>query len=104
MSDSIINTNHTITRETAGDWLAILAAFRDGLPIQRLSIDGVWVDTTAINALYPAGWYRIKPKPREFWANIFPDGSADLFRDEGQARAFRSDVVKETIHLIEKTK
>ena len=54
-------------REQAKQRVPIIQAFADGEDIQFDSLDG-WVDITGPEFSQPAKRYRIKPKPREFWA------------------------------------
>ena len=64
-----------MNRERAKELLPIIEAFANGEGIQRKDPDGKWTPLLEENVLYDTDTeYRIKPKPREFWLNVYPQG------------------------------
>jgi len=66
------------TKEKTKEYIKIMQAYLDGKKIEFRNRAG---DTIWRPADKNHGWnfhdveYRIKPEPREFWLNVYPDGS-----------------------------
>lgn len=45
--------------------------------------------------------YRITPKPREVWINIYKDGSMYIYNDPKRCRGTRSDILAQAVHFRE---
>lgn len=64
-----------MTRERAKELLPVIQAWAEGKDVQckrQHQLNGPWIDNG-----YPA-WddnldFRIKPEPREWWLNVYPD-------------------------------
>lgn len=60
-----------ITKENVAEYAPLVQALADGKTIQRLSSDNVWVDLTHVTFKYPPNYYRVKPEPFAYYANVF---------------------------------
>ena len=82
--------NQTImTREEAKTLLPIITAWANGESIQ-IRYGNEWLDVDGIiGAAFdrPTDHYRIKPKLREFWANVYPDAGGAVHPTKAAADA-----------------
>jgi len=62
-----------MNKDNAKDYLPFVKALAAGRLTQRNTQEG-WGDFPAPDFPGPADKYRIKPEPKEIWANRFPDG------------------------------
>lgn len=65
-----------MTRETAKQLLPIIEAWANGETLQT-RIGSKWVDNAEHAPIFfdgPVSFYRIKPKPREFWIKRYKGG------------------------------
>ena len=61
---------------TIDEMIAVLQAAKEGKQIQARSKhypDGGWRDTDISSWHFFPFDYRVKPEPREFWINVYPD-------------------------------
>lgn len=101
-----------MTRETAKQLWPIIKAWAEGETIQKdFSGTGHWLnldDQDAVAFSSPASCYRIKPKPREFWVNIYPPkrqpvmGAIYASKEEAQKNAMADSL--ECIRVVEAEK
>lgn len=63
-----------MTPEHAKKMLPIIEAYAKGEVIQYKSSNGIWYIEKDLTFTDEPENYRIKPKPMEFWINIYPDG------------------------------
>jgi hypothetical protein len=88
----------TMNRENAKDYLPLVQALAEGRTIQyRGPITERWADCTYPDFSADPDQYRIKPEPREIWANrhpgiaeIFHLGRCQLFATKGEAERYAS--------------
>lgn len=81
-----------MNKDNAKDYLPLVQALAEGKVIQVKCVNG-WEDVTAeLSLCFAPDQYRIKPEPRELWANRFPDGyeTSACFISKAQAWAARS--------------
>lgn len=83
-----------MNKENAKDYLPLVQALADGRMIQVKTVCG-WVDSESIGFVFPPDQYRIKPEPREFWVNRYPNGNESgkcLTRHEAEGVAISGAV------------
>jgi len=79
----------------------LIRAFVDGATIQY-NKQGVWVDDSIpFSALFAEDEYRIKPKPREWWATVYENGKIELFTDMLSAMNYATSNPHTIVHLRE---
>lgn len=59
----------------AKDYLPLVQALAEGKEIQMKNGAGIWTSYRDMDFCLIASEYRVKPEPREIWANRYPDGS-----------------------------
>lgn len=81
-----------MNKDNAKDYLPLVQALADGKVVQYKWADGKWRDGEELSFESELEHYRIKPEPREIWANRFPDGyeTSACFISKAQAWAARS--------------
>lgn len=90
-----------MTREHAQKIAPILQAYAEGKEIQnRYEPDGKWSECL-FPLWYPNIEYRIKPEPREFWVNIYPNGTLCLHESERLAETGKMTNCAQTIKVRE---
>ena len=89
-----------MTREDAKKLLPIIEAYANGETVQIRKGD-YWGENEYYTFAGSPNSYRIKPKPREFWANKDADGKYWLHATELSAIISKHEECLETIHLIE---
>lgn len=89
-----------INRDRVRELLPVLTAFVNGEPIQMRNLHGKWVDLDE-DVVSPEAdiEYRVKPKPREFWLNIYygkdPGGAYETrFLADSRAGSSRTECIK----------
>lgn len=61
-----------MNKDNAKDYLPLVQALVDGKAVQIIDRDcTTWMDSDELDFRYPANHYRIKPKPREIWVNVY---------------------------------
>lgn len=73
----------------AKEYLPLVKALADGKIIQGKMQNGKWKDLAELDFGRPAKEYRLAPKPQEFWANRYPDGTIGPALYESQQDAKR---------------
>lgn len=90
-----------ITRENAKLWLPLMQALADGKTIQMLSVNQ-WKDVDEVQFLKPVDHYRIKPEPRRWWVNVYPNGHLGfLYNSKEEADFSPSPERLQCIRVIE---
>jgi len=77
-----------MTKENAHIYLPLVQALADGELQFDISDPGKpprWSPQSVAEFNYPPERYRRKPKPREWWANIYPDGRGHLHTSQDEA-------------------
>ncbi len=88
---------------THNEMIEVIQAHRDGKKIQAKSILIDWHDTV----LNQPSWnfdvydYRIKPEPREWWVNVYPDGDSYWYETKEAADKQTSKYRLECRHVRE---
>ncbi len=83
-----------MNKDNAKDYLPLVQALADGKVIQHRGVNG-WYSVDAPSFDSPASDYRIKPEPREFWVNRYPNGNESgkcLTRHEAEGVAISGAV------------
>lgn len=88
-----------MNKENAKDYLPLVQALADGKVIQyqykRADLSSDWMDLESdVSFDQPAERYRIKPEPREIWANRYPDGYESLADYASKDEAIAKDHTK----------
>jgi len=80
-----------------------VAAFEQGKTVQfQTGPCGDWHDMEPKIPWYPSYTYRLKPKPLECWANVYPDGGITYYSSELQAsRPAVAVAVRLAVHMVE---
>jgi hypothetical protein len=69
--------------KTTAEKIAVMQAFLDGVPMEILT-DGnwsLWLPTGEPEWRWGASDYRVKPEPREWWANEYADTGGVYLHD-----------------------
>ena len=99
-----------MNREETEAAIEVMQAWLDGAEIEERQADGGGWGEWSDRPLTEEGWYfncenenRIKPKPREFWINLYREEghSHTVWNSEGKARKYADTHVKRTIKVRE---
>jgi len=75
-----------MNKENAKDFLPLVQALADGKVIQNISADrSQWWDMEKIVFSMSPEDYRVKPEPRVWYANLYPDNSGSIHPEEENA-------------------
>lgn len=90
-----------MTPEHAKQLLPIITAFAEGKAVQYKPEAGEWEDCINPTFSMPMHKYRIRPEPREWFANIYLSGSGYLHETENDSASARGNSKAETIRVRE---
>ncbi len=92
-----------MNREEAGKRAAIMQAYADGKEIQfKYFKDSHWMSLQTFGTEFDFATYdyRVKPKPREYWLNIYP-GNVTVIHNTFDSAAESRSPDGTTIHVRE---
>jgi hypothetical protein len=82
-----------VNKENAKDYLPLVQALADGKTLQLKVCDDSWQDFSNTDFCNPAIYYRIKPKPREWWVVLTSTGSpVDVYQCRATAESASAGV------------
>jgi hypothetical protein len=95
-----------MNKQEARDRAAVMIAWADGEAVQYRDNNGLgWLPLSTNHAGFSNGCeYRIKPKPVEFWVNVYEDSEPCPYPSELTARAMsETSCIRVAVHMVEAT-
>jgi len=87
---------------THDEMIAVIQACKEGKVIQhRQKGWKSWTDTLTPSWDFALREYRVKPEPREWWINVYPDDAKYVYCDVLAAQIGKGSRCVETVHIRE---
>lgn len=102
--DAYVPTTSKGTKvKTTAEKIAVIQAFEDGKRVQTKPVNSElhWMDSSNPSWNWVNINYRIKPEPREWWANLFPNGEfGKLYSSKEKVENLNSKKAVGIIHFV----